>query len=143
MSRLLKLLLGRKEESFTVSAQELITEACDGKDLVDGKPAWAYAEEKKHDLDYMMRCAEAELEVMRGAGVVAAPYYFERVAILLRKQKRYADEIGVCENYIAAIETFYEGKDMRAFADVRKGPRFRAIVHRVRKARQLLDKSAQ
>jgi hypothetical protein len=132
-------LFGRKAATTTVSSQDLITEACEGQNLVDGKPAWAFAKEKKDDLEYMMRCAEAELTVMERAKTAAAPYYFERVAILLRKNKRYADEVRVCERYIAAVDNFYEDQDLSAIADIRRGPRFQAIVKRLPKARSLND----
>mgnify|MGYP001105940364 CR=1 FL=1 len=134
-------IFGRKQTAATISSQDLITEACEGQKLVDGKPAWAFAKEKKDDLDYMMRCAEAELAVMGRAKMAAAPYYFERVAILLRKNKRYADEVRVCERYIAAVDAFYEGQDLSAVADIRRGPRFRAIVKRLPKARKLRGNS--
>jgi hypothetical protein len=47
----------------------------------------------------------------------------------------------VCERYIAAVDAFYEGQDLSAVADIRRGPRFRAIVKRLRKASTLLDTS--
>ncbi|CAH0529363.1 hypothetical protein [Vibrio hippocampi] len=55
--------------------------------MVDGKQAWELAEEKKHDIDAMKRCCDAELKTMNKADLVPASYYFERVAILSRKEK--------------------------------------------------------
>ena len=119
---------------------ELITEVADGNNLVDGKPTWFYANEKKNDLSYMLRCCEAEVAIMQVMNLLAAPYYFERTAILLRKSKDYQREIEICESYIAMAERFYQNNDPNKYADVRKGPRFQAIVHRISKARQLLLK---
>lgn len=124
----------------TKTSGEYITQIADGENLVDGKPAWEYAEEKKNDLSFMLRCCEAEMNTMRMVDLVAAPYYFERAAILLRKAKDYHREIEICESYITAVERFYENKDPSKYADVRKGPRFQAIAQRIPKARQLLSR---
>jgi hypothetical protein len=119
---------------------EYITQIAGGLDLVDGKPTCEYAEEKKNDLSFMLRCCEAEMATMPKVDLVAAPYYFERAAILLRKAKDYEREIEICESYITALERFYENKDLSKYADVRKGPRYQAIAQRILKARQLLSK---
>jgi len=68
--------------------------------LVDGKQTWELAEEKKSVLEDMKRCCNAELETMDKVGLVPAPYYFERVAILSRKKKDYQKEMFYCELYI-------------------------------------------
>jgi hypothetical protein len=123
-----------------MNGDELITELSGGANLVDGKPTWEYAEEKKHDLEFMKRCCDAELLTMKKCSFVAAPYYFERVAILSHKQKNYEQEIFYCESYIAAIESFYKINGTKNFADVRKGARYQAIVKRLPKAKQLQAK---
>lgn len=117
---------------------ELIAEATDGANLVDGHQTWVSAEFKKDDLDHMKKCCNAELETMQKAGLVAAPFYFERVAILSRKAKNYRDEVYYCEKYISAVETYYRLNGARGVADVRKGPRFQAIAKRLPKAKALL-----
>ena len=45
---------------------------------------------------------------MEKAGLVPAPYYFERVAILSRKEKDYQQEVAYCEKYIVLVEDFYK-----------------------------------
>ena len=122
---------------------ELIAEVTDGANLVEGKQTWEYAEEKKHDIEYMKKCCDAELKTMEKAGLVPAPYYFERVAILSRKEKNYQQEIGYCESYINAVEGFYEKFGTKGMADVRKGPTYQAIVKRLLRAKELLFKSKQ
>ena len=57
--------------------------------IVDGKQTWEHASESKNNLEVMLRCCHAELETMKRAKVVAAPFNFERAAILLRKNKQY------------------------------------------------------
>ena len=122
------------------TSDDYITQIADGENLVDGKLTWEYAEEKKNDLSFMLRCCEAEMTTMRKVDLVAAPYYFERAAILMRKVKDYHREIEICESYITTVERFYENKDLSKYADVRKGPRFQAIAQRIPKARHLLSK---
>lgn len=117
---------------------ELIAEITDGANLVDGKQTWEYAETHKSDIDQMKRCCEAELKTMSSAGIVPAPFYFERVAILSRKQKDYRQEIEYCERYIQAVEAFYHTSGHEDHADVRKGPRYKAILDRLPKAKELL-----
>jgi hypothetical protein len=80
---------------------------------------------------------------MEKAGLVPAPYYFERVGILSRKEKNYQQEVGYCESYINAVEGFYKKYGTKGMADVRKGPRYQAIVKRLPKAKELLSKSKQ
>ncbi len=38
-----------------------MTHIAEGSNLVDGKPTWEHAEERKNDLEFMLRCCEAEL----------------------------------------------------------------------------------
>jgi hypothetical protein len=122
---------------------ELIAEVTEGANLLEGKQTWQYAEEKKHDIEYMKKCCDAELRTMEKAGLVPAPYYFERVAILSRKEKNYQQEVDYCEGYINAVGEFYRKFRARGTADVRKGPRYQAIVKRLPKAKELLSKSME
>jgi len=120
---------------------ELIAEITDGANLVEGKQTWELAEDKKHDLNYIKKCCDAELNTMNKAGMVPAPYYFERVAILSRKEKDHAQEVAYCKKYIEVVEDFYKENGTEGFADVRKGPRYKAIVKRLSKAKELLKKT--
>jgi hypothetical protein len=117
---------------------ELIAEVTGGANLIEGKQTWEYAETHKDDIEYMKRCCDAELKTMASAGLVSAPFYFERVAILSRKQKNYRQEVEYCERYIQAVEEFYRAAGHEGHADVRKGPRYRAILERLPKAKELL-----
>jgi len=72
--------------------------------LVDGKGTWEFAETAKHDLFKMLECCRAELEGMRAVGQFPAPHYFERAAILFRKQKEPAKEVEIIELYWRAID---------------------------------------
>lgn len=89
---------------------ELISELAEGANLVDGKQTWELAAEKKHDIEYMKKCCDAELKTMEATGLVASPYYFERVAILSRKKKDFRQEIQYCETYIRLIEDYYANR---------------------------------
>jgi hypothetical protein len=127
----------QKEDGSPKTSGELITEVTDNANCVDGKPTWELAEEKKNDIEVMKRCCAAELKTMDKAGLVPAPYYFERVAILSRKEKNYEQEIFYCEQYIEKVEVFYSKSGTESMADVRKGPRYQAIVKRLPKAKEL------
>ena len=144
---LLSKLFGKKKPTLhkpdgePKTSGELISEVTDGANLVEGKQTWELAEDKKHDLSYMKKCCDAELNTMDKAGMVPAPYYFERVAILSRKEKNYAQEVAYCQKYIEVVERFYEANGTEGYADVRKGPRYKAIVKRLPKAIELLRKN--
>lgn len=120
-----------------LNSGDYITQMAAGANLVDGKPTWQYAESDKDDLDAMLKCCEAELKTMEVAKVVAAPFYFERAAILLRKAKQYDSEVKICERYINAVEQYYSNSAKPHEADVRKGPRFLSIQKRITKAKLL------
>jgi hypothetical protein len=90
------------------TSSELIAEVTEGANLVEGKQTWEYSEEKKHDVEYMKKCCDAEIKTMEKAGLVPAPYYFERVAILSRREKDYLQEVDYCEKYIKIVEDFYK-----------------------------------
>ena len=127
-----------KANNEAKTSGELISEVTDGANLVEDKQTWKYAETHKDDIEYMKRCCDAELKTMASAGIVSAPYYFERVAILSRKQKNYRQEVEYCERYIQAVEEFYRAPGHEDHADVRKGPRYKAILDRLPKAKELL-----
>ena len=130
-----------KSDGSPKTSGEIISELTGGTNLVDGKQTWEYAEDKKHDIEIMKRCCEAELETMEKAGIVPAPYYFERVAILSRKEKNYVQEIEYCELYINKVNEFYRVNNSEKMADVRKGRTYNAIVNRLPKAKQLMKKA--
>ena len=130
----------KKSDGSTKASGELITEITDGANLVNGKQTWELVAEGKSDIEIMKECCFAELKTMEVAGLVPAPYYFERVAILSRKEKLYEQEIFFCEQYIEKVEDFYKKHGTKGYADVRKGPRYKAIVQRLPKAKELLKK---
>lgn len=127
-----------KENGEPKTSGELIAEVTGGANLVDGKQTWEHVDTNKDDIEVMKRCCNAELKTMESSGLVSAPFYFERVAILSRKQKNYRQEVEYCERYIQAVEKFYQAPGCEGHADVRKGPRYQAIVARLPKAKELL-----
>lgn len=119
---------------------DLLTELSDGENLVDGEHTHEHAKDKKHDLETMKKCCHAELQQMKKAGTVPAPFYFERVAILSKKEKDYEQEVKYCEVYLKAVDQFYQEHGTQGRADVRKGPRYKSIKKRLPKARKRLEK---
>lgn len=131
----------KESNAQPITSGAMIAELTSGSNLVGAKQTWEDSEEKKHDLEHMKKCCNAELKTMEKSGLVPAPYYFERVAILSRKEKNYRQEIEYCELYINTVENFYKKHGIKNKADVRKGPRFLAIVKRLPKAKELLSKT--
>lgn len=117
---------------------EIVAEMTGGANLVDGKQTWEFADEHKHDLPKMLECCKAELRTMEQAGLIPAPFYFERAAILLRKSKEYESEVKLIELYLAAIDAwnFANGNARPAGG----GARHEKIIQRYAKAKQLASK---
>lgn len=88
----------------------------------------------------MKRCCAAELETYAKTGLVPAPCYFERVAILSRKAKDLQQEIAYCEEYIRVVGEYYRAGNLPATEGVKAGPRYQSIVARLLKARLLMAK---
>lgn len=90
----------------------------------------------------MLLCCESELEKkMNEIGQVAAPFYFEIVAILARKNKNYKLEVDIIERYITELEGFYRLNNLPVGSGVMAGPRFSSIVSRLEKSRKLLERN--
>ena len=92
---------------------QIVSELTGGSNLVDGKQTWELADEFKHDLPKMLECCHAELKTLEQAGQIPAPYYFERAAILLRKQKQYVKEVKICELYLDAVNAWNQAHNNR------------------------------
>jgi len=107
--------------------------------LVDGKQTWeVISGQEKHDLSKMLECCLAELERMRGTGQVPAPAYFERVAILMRKEKNYEKEIEIIEFYWRSLDEIWQKNQKISSSYIESlKDRFR---HRHEKAKILLQK---
>lgn len=117
---------------------EAISEWTGGANLVDGKQTWELAESKKDDLEVMKKCCNTELATYEKVGLVPAPYYFERVAILARKAKDFREEIAWCEKYVSVVADYYRKNNIPENQGVKMGPTYKAIVKRLSKARLLL-----
>lgn len=98
----------------------------------------------KDNLAAMLRCCDAQArdywQRPAGGRSSAAPYCFERAAILLRKKGDYAGEVEVCTRW-ASIMDDYSAQDMvmagRASL-THEGPSSRSILSRLGKAQELL-----
>ena len=78
--------------------------------LVDGEHYTAYVEqvkqlkmEKRHDeaMDLLLKLLDATEAESRAAGEGhgVAPWYYEQLAIIYRKEKRYVDEVAILQRY--------------------------------------------
>jgi hypothetical protein len=117
---------GEKEEGGSEKDQQAINDFLSGATdtlsgvvfsaKVDGDPTCTFADSHKHDLDVMLSCCKEELKNSNRTGLVAAPFYFKRAAILAKKKKNYELEIKVCENLIASYKgynDFYQKRKMK------------------------------
>jgi len=131
-------------EQFSLSSEEAL-KASGKQGMVDGKPTYAYAESHKHDLETMLRCCHAEEEVYWSSDdekLSPSPFYFERAAILLRKEKDYEGELEICQRWVAMMDDLaaWIKKTSANVANVDAGPRSQAIRQRLVKAKELLEK---
>lgn len=113
---------------------EAVAEATNGANLVDGQQTWQTVPAGKNDIETMKRCCAAELETYAKTGLVPAPYYFERVAILARKRGEFDQEIACCEQYIRVVDEYYRSNNLADTVGVKAGPRYAAIVKRLAKS---------
>ncbi len=119
--------------------------------LVDGKQCWEILEnnpESKHDLNLMLACCRAQMEQSQIELTAPAPAYFRRVAIILRKQKDYARDIGIIELYWRLCDRVLEEKENRGrIREERLEARLSALKAdfqpRYDKAKLLLEKQMQ
>jgi len=90
---------------------------------------------RRHDLDYQLGLCRK----MMPEGLIL-PYPFERAAILLRKAKRYHEELELCR-YVAEWskrdETTWDGRS----AKVWQSPVLRACIARIPRVERLLEKA--
>lgn len=119
---------------------KVIADQTDGENLVDGKQTWELAKDRKHDLDAMKKCCDAELSTYKKTGLIPAPYYFERVAILSRKEKNYTQEIKYCEKYIKVAEEYCRNNGLSGNEYAKMSPDH-PICKRLQKAKELLAES--
>ncbi len=64
--------------------------------------------ELKQDIHELVRQCREEIQKSEDSGIMPAPTYFEQVAILSRKEKKYENEIAICEMYIDLINQYAE-----------------------------------
>jgi hypothetical protein len=73
-----------------------------------GLRSYVFAETHKNDLPVMLRCCEEELNNLMTIGRAPSSYYFERAAILARKEKNFELEVKICEALIKAYAIYEE-----------------------------------
>lgn len=76
---------------------------------VNGEPTYKLSH-MKQDLTVMQACADAESRNYwaqpEGMRLIAAPFFFERTAILQRRNKNYEAEIKVCEEWNKIVDDY-------------------------------------
>lgn len=110
---------------------------------VNGQPTHTLAR-KKDDLEVMKACMRAEVENYwrqpQGNRLCAAPFFFERVAVLQRKAKNYEAEIAACEEWLKIVGDYEKQVSATGVgAKVWAGARSNKIIERLPRARHLLE----
>ena len=88
-----------------------------------------FKREKRHQeaIELLLRIVDATESQSRVDGLGVAPWYYEQLAIIYRKEKRFADEVAILERYEAQPKA--------------QGANPRVLVDRLVKARKLVDES--
>lgn len=128
----------------TMSSGDLITDICNGENLVNGKETYTYANsEHNKNLATMLACHKASLKESQLTGLGPAPYYAERVAMLLGQMKRFDDQIAFIKEFELFVENFYSSRNTfwqknnssdETFADIRRGGSYVKMLERLPKA---------
>lgn len=127
---------------FSISSGDVISKA-GIQASVGGRPTFDLASQKD-DLSIMLKCCDAEEENYwsqpSGSRICAAPFFFERAAILLAKQKKFSDEVSICDRWARIAEDYSAQKNVISglMAKNHLGPRPAAIAaRRLRAARKI------
>lgn len=109
---------------------------------VDGVPDYELADTEKDNLPLMLKICDKHINNLINNGVEPAPFYFERAAIIARKNKDYHLEVEICETYLQLMELYIEAHEkngIKMYLNPR-GCRYEKIAKRLPKAKQLLTK---
>lgn len=74
--------------------------------IADHDPIPTLNPQDKHKIHQMVKCCREEIQNSEDSGIMPAPKYFEQVAILSRMDKRYDNEIAICEMYIELLSQY-------------------------------------
>ncbi len=58
------------------------------------------------DIHGVVKNCRDEIQKAEDSGLMPSPKYFEQVAVLSRKEKRYENEIAICEMYIGLVKQY-------------------------------------
>ncbi len=109
--------------------------------MVDGRPTYEYGVSHKDDLVMMLRCCDAELEVMWRTNLPPAPGYAERAAIIYRRQGDFTKEIEVCERYLGELDRFLAVSEHASAARSSVGNTVQKLRDRIARAKVLQAKA--
>lgn len=134
---------GATKPDFEIASEEIMRDM-GALANISGVPTTEFASDKDN-LSAMVQCAAAEERnywgQAPGSRLCAAPFYFERAAVLFKKNKNLLGEISACERWVAIAEDYKGQASVKSglFARVHDGPRSLAIYKRLRKAKAKLD----
>ena len=87
----------------------------------------------------MVKCCREEIQKSEDSGIMPDPKYFEQVAILSRVEKRYENEIAICEMYIELMNQ-YAAREKLTDAEISTNllPNCAPFVKRIHNARTMI-----
>jgi sporulation protein YlmC with PRC-barrel domain len=129
--------LSNSESNLKVDSDESGSAATEYSNNAGDTELLDEAKAKKDDLEYMMKCCEAELKAAEETGSLPDPFCFERVAILSRKNKDYQQEVDYCEKYIGAVES-YSNNGNKKVSEEEIQSKLSDILKRLPRAKELL-----
>ncbi len=96
----------------------------------------------KMDLDYMRRRCDIEITQSKLSPTPPDPLFFEQISIQFHRQKDFKQEILYCERYLGSVQAFYDRQLIEPEVDVRNSAGYKAIVRRLKQAKDLFHACA-
>ncbi len=93
------------------------------------------------DIHTIVKNCRDEIQKSKDSGIMPSPKYFEQVAVLSRKEKRYENEIAICEMYIGLVKQYAAKKKLsRAQFSDQVLPKCAPLYKRLHNAKTMLSK---
>lgn len=94
------------------------------------------------DIHSVVKSCRDEIQKSEDSGIMPSPKYFEQVAVISRKEKRYENEIAICELYIGLVKQYAaKNKLSRAEFSDQVLPTCTPLYKRLHNAKTMLSKT--
>lgn len=90
----------------------------------------------------IVKSCRDEIQKSEDSGIMPSPKYFEQVAVLSRKEKRYENEIAICELYIGLVKQYAVKNNLsRAEFSDQVLPKCTPLYKRLHNAKTMLSRT--